>query len=77
MKILSAKTQQELGIPNNAYLIGEDANSNIAIYQASQGSTTWIWVVQRSATGDIYDVDTFEYVSSQEYNLALVAVANN
>jgi hypothetical protein len=75
MKILSAKTQQELGIPNNAYLIGEDANSNIAIYQASQGSTMWIWVVQQ--TGDIYDVDTFEYVSSQEYNLALVAVANN
>ena len=75
MKILSAKTQQELGIPNNAYLIGEDANRNIAIYQASQGSTTWIWVVQQ--TGDIYEVDTFEYVSSQEYNLALVAVANN
>jgi hypothetical protein len=75
MTILSAKTQQELGIPNNAYVIGEHANSNITIYQASQGSTTWIWVVQQ--TGDIYDVDTFEYVSSQEYNLALVAVANN
>ena len=75
MKILSAKTQEELGIPNNAYVIGKDANSNITIYQASEGSTMWIWVVQR--TGDIYDVDKFEYVSSQEYNLALVAVANN
>ena len=75
MEMLSAKTQQELGIPNNAYVIGEDANSNITIYQASEGSTMWIWVVQQ--TGDIYDVDTFEYVSSQEYNLPLVAVANN
>ena len=75
MEMLSAKTQQELGIPNNAYVIGEDVNSNITIYQASEGSTMWIWVVQQ--TGDIYDVDTFEYVSSQEYNLALVAVANN
>jgi expansin (peptidoglycan-binding protein) len=75
MKILSAKTQQELAIPNNAYVIGEDANSNITIYQASEGSTMWIWVVQQ--TGDIYDVDKFEYLSSQEYNLALVAVANN
>ena len=75
MKILSAKTQQELAIPNNAYVIGEDANSNITIYQASEGSTMWIWVVQR--TGDIYDVDKFEYASSQEYNLALVAVDNN
>jgi expansin (peptidoglycan-binding protein) len=75
MKILSAQTQQELGIPNNAYVIGKDANSNITIYQASEGSTMWIWVVQQ--TGDIYDVDKFEYVSSQEYNLALVAVDNN
>ena len=75
MKILSAKTQQELAIPNNAYVIGEDANSNITIYQASEGSTMWIWVVQQ--TGDIYDVDKFEYASSQEYNLALVAVDNN
>jgi hypothetical protein len=75
MKILSAQTQQELGIPDNAYLIGGDVNSNISIYQASHSSSTWIWVVQQ--TGDTYDVDTFEYVSSQEYNLALVAVDNN
>ena len=74
MKILSAQTQQELGIPNNAYVIGNNANSNITIYQASEGSQMWIWVVQK--TGEIYDVDKFEYVSSKEYRPALTEYDN-
>ena len=68
---ISIQIRQELGVPKNAYLIGTDSNSDVAIFQASQGDSIRLWVVQQS--GSSYDVDEFEYVSSKEYFPALVS----
>jgi len=68
---ISIQTREELGLPSNARLIGIDDNSDVAIFQASQGTSTWLWVVQQS--GSSYDVDKFEYVSSKEYFPALLS----
>ena len=62
---------EELGIPSNAQIIGTDENSDVTIFQALQGTSIWLWVVQQS--GSSYDVDNFEYVSSKEYFPALVS----
>jgi len=67
---ISIQIREELGLPDNAYLIGTDDNSDVAIFQASQGTSIWLWVVQQS--GSSYDVDKFKYVSSKEYFPALV-----
>ena len=68
---ISIQIREELGLPDNAYLIGTDSNSDVAIFQASQGDSIWLWVVQQ--TGSSYDVDKFQYVSSKEYFPALVS----
>ena len=62
---------EELDIPSNAQIIGTDENSDVTIFQASQGTSIWLWVVQQS--GSSYDVDKFEYVSSKENFHALVS----
>ena len=60
---------EELGLPSNAQIIGTDENSDVTIFQASQGDSIWLWVVQQS--GSSYDVDEFEYVTSTEYGYSL------
>ena len=71
MEKISIQTMEELDIPSNAQIIGTDENSDVTIFQASQGTSIWLWVVQQS--GSSYDVDKFEYVSSKEYFPALVS----
>ena len=74
MKNISKQKLEELGIPTNAYIIGSDEYRDVTIWEASRLPTMWIWVVQK--TGEIYDVDKFEYVSSKEYRPALTEYDN-
>ena len=74
MKNISKQKLEELGIPTDAYIIGSDEYRDVTIWEASRLPTMWIWVVQK--TGEIYDVDKFEYVSSKEYGPALTEYDN-
>jgi hypothetical protein len=74
MKKISNQTMGELGIPTNSYVIAVDEKSDVTIYQASQGGTMWIWVVQKTA--EIYDVDKFEYSSSHQFGPELTEYDN-
>tara|TARA_R100000406_G_scaffold1982_2_gene1795 strand:+ start:304 stop:537 length:234 start_codon:yes stop_codon:yes gene_type:complete len=69
MEKISTQTMEELGLPSNAQIIGTDENSDVTIFQASQGDSISLWVVQQS--GSSYDVDEFEYVTSTEYGYSL------